>query len=391
MNKKTIGVFFGSRSPEHDISIITAQLVISGLKGLGYNVVPVYLSKKGEWLFDEKLGDLKTFTNPDFDPSWRTKYRNFVLDLEASVGKLVFKEKRIFGKKIVVDLAFPAFHGSFGEDGTIQGMFEILDVPYVGCDVASSAITMDKILTKQLFHAESIPTTKFVFFDDENWRRDKNEIGAKLKKLHWPLVVKPSRLGSSIGVAKVSCDQELEQAVDVALHFGKRVLAEEAVKNLMDVTCCVLGNEDPIPSLLQESAFGKAELFSYEEKYLKGGGAQFEKAQGGLVIPARLDETTTNEIRDLAVRIYKLFGCSGIARVDFLYDKNIGKIYANEINTLPGTLYHHLWKESGMEFSTLLQKLLNLAVERNEEKKQKSYIFESDILKYANQRKLRAK
>jgi D-alanine-D-alanine ligase len=385
---KKIGVFFGSRSPEHDISIITGQLVMSGLKGLGYEVVPVYLTKDGAWLLGGNLDQLRTFTFADQSKISSEKLGDFYLDLSASRGQLVFRGKKSFGETIAIDLAFPAFHGSYGEDGTIQGLFEIFDIPYVGCDVTASALTMDKILTKQFYQEQNIPTAKFLHFDVKQWQKDKSKILAEIKvALKWPLFVKPARLGSSIGVAKVVTDEELTQAAEVALHYGERFIVEEAVEALMDITCAVLGNEEPEASLLQESIFS-AELFSYADKYLVGGGAQLGKAQQNLVIPARLDERTTAEIRNLSIRIFKVFGCSGIARVDFLYDKKSKQYYANEINTLPGTLYHHLWEKSGIDLPTLLQKLVDLALDRHERKKRVKFSFDSDILKMVNSPKL---
>ena len=391
-----IGVFFGSRSPEHDVSILTGELIIAGLKKLGHQVFPIYLDKQGRWLIDEKLGSLEFFrkSGGKIDPRG---LNNFTLDLEKSLGKLVFKKKGFGKKEITIDLAFPSFHGSYGEDGTIQGLFEIFNVPYVGCDVASSAVTMDKILTKQLYEAAKIPTTKFVFFTKKEWEKDKtpkgrasgsSQILKRIKALKWPLFVKPARLGSSIGVAKIKTPKELEFAIEVALHYDNRALVEEAIENLMDLTVCLLGNDDPIPSLIQDSTF-EGDLFSYEEKYLKKGGAQLGRAKRSLNIPAPIDTKTTKKIQDMAVSVFKLFGCSGIARVDFLYNKKTRTVYANEINTLPGTLYHHLWRQSGVSFNELLTRLIKLAQEKHQAKKEIIYTFESDILKQAGSSKLK--
>ncbi|MBI2010930.1 MAG: D-alanine--D-alanine ligase [Candidatus Colwellbacteria bacterium] len=382
-----IGVFFGSRSPEHDVSILTGELIIAGLKKLGHQVFPIYLDKQGRWLIDERLGSLEFFQKAGSKIEPRG-LNDFILDLEKSLGKLAFKKKGFSKKEIAIDLAFPAFHGSYGEDGTIQGLFEIFNVPYVGCDVTSSAVTMDKILTKQIYEAAKFPTTKFVFFTKKEWERDKSQILKRIKGLKWPLFVKPARLGSSIGVAKVKTLKELEFAIEVALHYDTRALVEEAVLDLMDLTVAVLGNDDPIPSLIQDSSF-EGDLFSYEEKYLKKGGAQLGRATKSINIPAAIDARTTKKIQDMAVQIFKLFGCSGIARVDFLYNKKTKAIYANEINTLPGTLYHHLWRQSGVSFNELLTRLIELAEEKHQSKKEIIYTFESDILKQAGASKLK--
>jgi len=384
---KTIGVFFGSRAPEHDVSIVTGQLIISGLKELGYKVIPVYITKKGEWLIDNKLSAIETFRKGKIDVG---KWANYNLDLDASKEKLVFRKKGVFGKEITVDIVFPAFHGQNGEDGTFQGLCEMLNVPYVGCDTTASAVAMDKILTKLLYVAQKIPTTKFVQVTSKAWEENRSSILKEIKNLKIPLIIKPTRLGSSIGISKATNTKELEFAIEVALHYDPKVVVEEVVENLMDITCCVIGNDDPIPSILQESVF-QSDFFSYEDKYIKEGGAQLGRAQQSLVIPARLDEKTTKEIRAAAIEIYRLIGCSGIARVDFLFDKKAKKWFANEINTLPGTLYHHLWKKSGLEFGELLKRLIGYAEEKFRVKKNITYTFESSILTQASSNKLSLK
>lgn len=384
--KKTIGVFFGSRNPEHDVSIITGQLIISGLKKLNYSVVPVYLDKQGRWYIGERFGYLGQFTDPK--TTFLGKDRRWVLDMEESMGKLVFQKKGFGGKKVIIDLAFPAFHGQNGEDGTFQGLCELLNVPYVGCDVASSAVTMDKVLTKLLYKAAGIPGTDSIFFTKNEWETNRKGILANIvQSLTLPVIVKPARLGSSIGITKAKTEKDLEFAIEVALHYDEKVLVEICITNLMDVTCAVIGNDSPIPSVLQESVFAD-DVFSYEDKYLEDGGAQLGNAKNSIVIPARLDEATTKKIQDIAIKSYKLIGCSGIARVDFLYDTKTKEIYANEVNTLPGTIYHHLWKASGIELSELLTKLILYAEEKYAQKKSYTHTFNSDLLKFANSVKL---
>jgi len=389
-NKKTIGVFFGSQSPEHDISIITAELIIAGLKGLEYNVVPVYITKKGQWMIGEELGNMKLFTGANKEAESKDRFAQYYIDLEESVGKIVFKKKGLMGKSVSIDLAFPALHGSFGEDGAIQGLFEMLGVPYVGCNVPSSAIAMDKALTKQIMMVSSVPTTKFVVFDKADWKNQESRIKNQVKtELKFPVFVKPVHLGSSIGIGKARDEKELEQKIEVAFFYDNKVLVEEAVNDVMDVTCCVIGNETLTASFLQESLYNK-DMFGFEEKYLKEGGAQTGKSQSSLVIPARLDEVITKAIQETAKQVYKALGCSGIARVDFLFDKQLNKFFANEVNPLPGTLYHHLWKASGIEFNQLLQKLIAFADENYKQKKEINSTFESSVLTSLGSAKLKS-
>jgi D-alanine-D-alanine ligase len=388
MNKNlNVGVFFGSRSPEHDVSIITGQLIISELKKLGYGVTPVYLSKQGNWFIDDKLGSLKFFTNLEKENELK-KLNSWQLELSASSGKMTFRNNSLISKKITIDVAFPAFHGVNGEDGTIQGLFELTNIPYVGCDVLSSALAMDKVVTKMIYRSEGILTSEFIYFNRTDWKNDKTETIKKINNLKWPVFIKPARLGSSIGITKVKDQADLENACEVALHFDDKVIVEESVENMADITCAVIGNEIAIHSLIQEAVFS-GDHFNYEDKYLEDGGAQLGNAKNSLVIPANLTDDKTKETQDLAVKIYKIFGCSGIARIDFLYEKETQKIFANEINTLPGTLYHHLWKKSGIEIGELLEKLIKFASEKNESKKKITSVFNSDLLKFANSMKLK--
>ncbi|EKE11354.1 MAG: hypothetical protein ACD_15C00101G0002 [uncultured bacterium] len=390
MNEKiksmAIGVFFGSRNPEHEVSIITGQLIISELKKLGYNVVPIYIDKKGLWFSSAILGSLKFFTAKDLELQLE-KLDPCTLEMSAKKNQLVIKNKKILSKEIAIDLAFPAFHGMNGEDGTIQGLFELCNIPYVGCNVASSAMTMDKIITKQIYQGSGIPGTKFIYFTAQDWTTDKNAVIKKINDLQWPVFIKPARLGSSIGIAKARDVKELINACEVALHYDSRIIVEESVENLMDITCAVLGNKNPTPSLIQQSNF-QGEHFSYEAKYLEDGGAQLGNAQNNIIIPAKISAEKTKEVQDMAVAIYKLFDCTGTARVDFLYDTKRDKVYANEINTMPGTLYHHLWKASGMEINALIEKLIDLALENHKEKNEITSTFKSDILNFANSVKL---
>jgi D-alanine-D-alanine ligase len=388
---KTIGVFFGSRSPEHDVSIITGQLIISELKKLNYKVVAIYIDKQGYWHIGEPFDRLSTFTNNEILESKLSLENSWSLNISESNGILVFEHKKNFlNKKLVIDVAFPALHGSFGEDGTLQGFFEIFNVPYVGCGVFASSVAMDKVATKQFFKANNISTTDFVFFKNQDWQIDKNKCLNLCEKISLPVMVKPPHLGSSIGITKVTQKRELENAINIALHFDDSVLIEKYINNPMDVTCAVIGENSLQASLLQESVF-EDELLSYEDKYLKDGGTQTGNSETKVIIPARLDSKQTIEIQAMAKHIYRLLNCSGIARIDFLYEKKTKKYYANEINPLPGTLYHHLWKMSGVTMPELLSELIKSALEKQENKKRITYSFKSSLLSLASSVKLRLK
>jgi len=385
-----IGVFFGGKSTEHDVSIITGQLIIDGLRKLNHNVVPVYVNRTGEWMIDDSLGKLGSFTDSTKDAGAEPKYKQYFLDLETSRGKMIFRKKGLGGKAVEIELAFPAFHGSYGEDGTMQGLFEMFNIPFVGCGVTASAIAMDKAYTKQICQTYGVPIVPFEVFTKAEWLKDSKEIVKKISKLSWPLFVKPVHLGSSIAIAKVENEKELKDQIEVALYYDDKVLVEEGVKNLKDLTCCIIGNDETIASEIQESIF-MAELFDFEEKYLKDGGTQLGNAKSGIVIPANIEDKVTNDIKAIAKKVYASIGCEGIARVDFLMDTKSGKYFANEVNPLPGTLYEHLWKASGIEFPELLTKLLGYAKDAHEKKQKLTHSFSSNILSNLNSTKLNRK
>ena len=375
-----IGVFFGGKSPEHDISIITGQLVLGGLKRAGYDACGIYVGPDGSWHMGTELESIAFFKKPGD----LKRFGRIELDLERSRGKMVFRKKGILGKEAAIDFAFPCFHGRNGEDGTMQGLFELMGIPYAGCGVAASAIAMDKVLTKQLYEQAGFPTAKFIYFYRSDWERKKSDYMKKIETgLAWPLFVKPARLGSSIGIARVKNAAELVQAIDVAFHYDEKVLVEEGVPNAMDVTCAVMGHETVRSSLLQECIMTEG-FFSYEDKYLTGGGAQFGRGNANFEIPARLDEATTAMIRNIAEQVFVKFECSGIARVDFLCDTETKKVYVNEINALPGTLYHHLWEKSGVPLAELLKGIVAAGMRRHEEAGSITSSFSSGVLTHAD-------
>lgn len=378
---KNIGVFFGGKSPEHDISVITGELIISVLKKMPeYQVIPVYLDKRERFFIDEKLSSLAFFSAADYQDKL-TSSGAYDLDLDASGGCLVFKKKGLLSRKTVkIDLAFPAFHGNLGEDGSMQGVFNVFNIPYVGCDVAPSSVAMNKVLTKIFYQGLNIPTTKFVSYGRSEWEKNKAVILEEIKtSLQWPVFVKPPHLGSSIGITKVSDFKDLETACEVALHYDDQLLVEESVENLVDLTCAVRGYKNPQASLIQESSFS-SDLFSYEDKYLSDGGAQLGQAEKKIIIPANLDEATTKNIQTASLKIFRALGCSGIARFDFLYNKVTKEYFANEINPLPGTLYHHLWEKSGVKIEELVGGLIADALIRQEEKDASTHSFSSEVL-----------
>ena len=329
------------------------------------------------------MGDVKFFRRPEFEKEL-DKIGDFLLDLDASKGFLKFqpKRKKLFSRSniIIIDVAFPAFHGSFGEDGTIQGLFEILNIPYVGCGVLASALVMNKIVSRKILEKEGFLIVNNLWFcKNEFERRKKEEIFKEIEqKLSYPLFVKPNRLGSSIGISKVNNQKELDFAIEVVFQFDEKVIIEEAVQNLMEVNCAVIGNDDLVVSLPEQPSY-KQEFQTFEEKYLTKGGT-IKKGAKKNIIPAPLPKEKLEEIQKLSKKAYRALSCSGISRVDFLVDTKTMNIYINELNTLPGTLQFHLWEASGVSREDLINKLIDYGLEHFNNNKKFIYAFGSNLL-----------
>lgn len=383
MSKPTIAVIFGSRSAEHDVSIITAiSTIIKPLELSGkYSVVPVYISKDGKWYSDPVLKDIGLYTSNKLD--------NF-LNKATPVAIQFYGGFRILqpgfkNKQINIDIVFPATHGTFGEDGDLMGILEMANVPYVGCDVASSVLCMDKVLARIVAGSEKVPQNKYEWFYSFEFVDDQSAVLDKLKNLHYPLFVKPTHLGSSIAITKVANKDELINAIEVAAHYDDKVIVEEAVVNLVEVTVPIIGNHKLTTANTEEPNQGE-DFFDFDTKYIrgeknkaKGGGKQ--GAQGYSHIPARLDETMRQQCIDIAKSVYLALGCSGIARVDLLIDKKTKDIYFNEVNPLPGSLYAHNWRSVGISNVELVEKLVNLGLERYTENQKKETGFKTNFLK----------
>ena len=385
MNKKTIAVIFGGKSAEHDISIITAHIpIIQSLTANGqFDIWPIYIAKNGSWYSDKKMNDLEFFKRKDFE-NYLSKQKKIRLLFDNGL-KIIWPS---FGRKTVaIDIVFPAMHGTFGEDGSLMGLLRMTNTPFVGCDIFASAVAMDKALTKQVLAAENIPIVPFVWFTKYEWEKNKNDLTQKIKKLKWPLFIKPVHLGSSIAITKIKQESELENAVEVAFHYDDKVLAEESVENLIEVTLPIIGNDE-----LQlggiERPLNKTGFFNFNDKYLsnnkKSGGANNQYSE----IPANINDNLKQQVENLGKQTYRLLGCSGIARVDFLIDNSSQKVFVNEVNTLPGSLYYHNWRKMGVSGVDLVTKLVALAEERFQKQKNITYTFHSDILNQIGGKKI---
>jgi D-alanine-D-alanine ligase len=377
---KSIAVIFGGKSAEHDVSIITAHIpIIDSLQASGqFDVWPIYISKEGKWYCDKAMNDLAFFKQPN----WEAKVAAMKpLSLSLNEGFEISWPGTFGAKKQKIDIVFPAMHGTYGEDGSLMGVLRMAGVPFVGCDIFASSVAMDKVLTKQVVAAEGMPVVPYVWFTRAQWFADQKKYRDAIGKLRMPLFVKPVHLGSSIGISKARNEKELDEAIEVALHYDDKVLVEESVENLIEVTLPLMGNDEPRTAEC-ERPLNKSELFGFEEKYLRGGKkVQQEGVNANYSeIPARIGEELTAKIKDLGMRVYTTLGCSGIARVDFLVDSKTNAIYVNEVNTLPGSLYHHNWKKAGVSNMDLVTSLVKLAEERFAAQQGTVYTFASDIL-----------
>ena len=354
-----IGVIFGGRSAEHEVSLVSATSVINALDKEKYDVVPIGISPEGRWLSSaEALRLLKEKTNITNLPE-----HVFVPDPHHKALMAINAEVSSSSSK-PVDVIFPLIHGTFGEDGTIQGLFELADIPYVGAGVLGSAVGMDKVIQKQLLKQAKIPVTPDHSFLFEQYRSNpKSHIAAIEKNLRYPLFVKPPNLGSSVGISKAHNRKELADAIELAGQYDRKILVEQGVKNAREIECSVLGNDQPTASIPGE-IIPSNEFYDYDAKYVDGK----SKAE----IPAKLPKPIIKKIQSYAIAAFSALDCAGMARVDFLVARSTNRIFLNEINTLPGftsiSMYPKLWQASGLPYAQLLDKLIELAIQRHSAK-----------------------
>lgn len=386
---KTIAVIFGGRSTEHDVSIVTA--IASVIKPLEltneYRVEAVYISKDGSWFWGDKLKDINLFQSGDIEDFMRKAPK---VQMSIDDGLTLVKSSNFAGRKMYkkIDVVFPAMHGTHGEDGELMGILEMANVPYVGCGVAASAVSMDKVLAKQVTEGAGLPSTPWMWFYASDLSRNHAGIAKEIDKLKYPLFVKPAHLGSSIGITRVTEKSHLMNALEVASHYDDKVIVEQGVSNLVEVTLPIIGNEDPRPALLEQPLLKSEDFFDFETKYMQGGkkGKNGQKggeqgAQGYSTIPADISKELYEKAEKLGLDVYKTVGCQGIARVDMLIDSKTKQVFFNEINPLPGGLYAHNWNKAGMSNVELVQKLVGYAEARWSARQKVATAFSTNYLK----------
>ena len=383
--KIKLGVLFGGKSVENEVSIISALQACASLNRDKYTVIPIYMTKRNEFYIGEDIGKIECYRDGISALLKRSQQISIVSAGNHAV--ILHNPLKKFGNNIIdtLDVIFPIVHGTNVEDGALQGYLKTLGVPFVGCDVLASALGMDKYMMKCVWKAAGLPVLdclrighKSYYSSPENFL---NEIESKIG---YPVIVKPIDLGSSIGIRKAVDRNELSEAMDYAFQFAHKVLVERAVPNLKEINCSVLGDFDEAEASECEEPVSSERILSYEEKYLKKGGSKGEASDGmaslSRIIPANISDEERNFVRETAVKAFQALDCCGVSRIDFMMDTATREIWINEINTIPGSLSFYLWEPMGVKYTELLDRMINLALKRDRDQSEISYSFDTNIL-----------
>ena len=386
--KIKVGVIFGGETVEHEVSIISAMQAINKLDLDKYEVVPIYITKDREWYTGDMLKDIEVYQ----DLSLIKKYSKNVV-LYCKNGAFVLQNKK-FPRNVVkeIDIVFPIVHGTNVEDGVLQGYLQSVGVPLVGPDVYGAAVGQDKVYMKAIWEQAGLPMTKYVWFYDVDYKQDASEVVKKVSKLKYPVIVKPATTGSSVGISVVDSEEKLGEAIDDAIQYDNKILVEEVVKNLKECNIAVMGNYEHQKVSEIEEVFSGNKFLTYADKYVGGGKGKLKgakapvKASKGMAsasrkLPADISKKMREEIEEIAVKAFKALGSAGNSRIDFLIDEENEKVYINEINSIPGSLAFYLWEEKGLNFTHMLEDMINIGVKDYKKRISKTHSFESNILK----------
>lgn len=378
--KTSIAVLFGGKSVEHEVSIISGIQALFNMDKDSYDIIPVYITKNNEMYIGDGIDDIENYKDTDklITNSQRVI---FVKDGDHTFIEEYPSHKFKKSKRISVDVAFPIVHGTNVEDGALQGYLKTLGIPFVGCDVTSSAVCMDKYISKMIVKEAGVPVLDGYRFSYNDYKDIDALISKIEKELNYPVIVKPINLGSSVGIGVAGNREELIDKIDDAFGYSKQILVEHAISNLREINCSVLGDEEEAISSVCEEPMHTDKILSYEDKYLgnsKGGSKGM--ASVSRKIPADITEEQRKFIQEMAVKAFKALNCCGVSRIDFMIDSDSDKIYFNEINTIPGSLAFYLWEESGLNYRELLTKLVKLTLKRKRKEESIAFSFDSNIL-----------
>ena len=379
--KTNVAVFFGGRSVEHEISVISALQAINAFDADKYNIVPIYISKQGRWYTGLNLLDLKNYRDLNKlvaeaeEVFMRPEYGDYNL-YKAHTG--------LFSKKnpVVAELhvAIPVLHGTNGEDGIFEGLLETIGIPFAGCNTLASANGMDKITMKMILRSEGIPVVDYVWFTDNEWNSGKDRIIEKIEgRLGYPVIVKPANLGSSVGIGTAADRSELIDKINNAEKFSQRIIVEHMVEQLQEINCSVLGDADDHQSSVCEEPIKSGKFLSYEDKYMGGTKTNQGMQASEKRIPADLPPEMTEKIRTMAGETFRVLSCHGVSRIDVMIDRKDNSVYVNEINTIPGSLSFYLWEATGISFTQLMDKLVALALKRKRATDRKTFTYDQNI------------
>ena len=387
------GVFFGGPSVEHEVSVITAMQAIQAMDPQRYEVIPVYTTKNGELYTGAHLAQLESYRNI---PEALKQAQKVVLQKDGKDVVLMLAKQKRFGSSIVtaLDVALPIYHGTGGEDGVMQAHFERLGLPYTGPDVTSSAIGMDKWASKAMFKLHGVPCVEGVKVTQSQYFTDPEAAAQTIEKaVGYPAIIKPYNLGSSVGIHKCRDRASLLEGLEDAFLYSQAVLAERAVQNLREINCAVLGDSEEARASVCEEPLNATDILTYADKYQSGGktGKTGAKSGGGSkgmqslarVVPADLSPEMTEKVQQLAIDAFRAIGACGCSRIDFLLDNQTGELFANEINTIPGSLAFYLWEKSGLTFTQLMDEMIRLALKRQRQQSLLHRSFETNLLQHA--------
>lgn len=377
--KTNIGVFFGGRSTEHEISVISASQAMHAIDREKYNVTPIYITKKGVWYTGEALFDVANYRN--IDALLKQCEQVYMKPIYGDYN--LYKEHKSMFKTDVVehlDVVLPVLHGTNGEDGTFEGVIETIGIPFAGCNTLASANGMDKITMKMILREAGVPVVDYVWLTDKQWFSQRDELIARIEdKIGYPVIVKPANLGSSVGIGKAANREELVEKVDAAEVYSTRIIVEDLVEDLQEINCSVLGDCDDYRMSVLEEPIKTGDFLSYEDKYMGGHKGAKGMQASSKRIPAELPDEETKRIQHLAGETFRVLSCHGVARVDVIVDRKTRDIYVNEINTIPGSLSFYLWEASGIPFTELMNRLVQLALKRKREEGNKTVSYDHNI------------
>lgn len=379
--KIKLGVIFGGKSVEHEISIISAVQAIYALDKEKYDIVPIYITKNNEFYTGQKLLDIENYKN--INQLLKDSVRVVLVNTGNKVELFRFPFKKIGSNNVdYIDVAFPVVHGTNVEDGSLQGYLKTLNLPFVGCDVLSSAVGMDKYVMKTVLKDNNIPVLDCKCYLAKDFDNPDNIMDEIEEKIGYPVIVKPVNLGSSIGISKASDREKLYDSLSTAFDYASKVLVETCIENLKEINCSVCGDVDSAEASECEEPVNASEILSFEDKYIGGAKESGSKGMASTkrLIPANITPQQREEIRTLAVKAFQCLGCNGVSRIDFMLDKNTNKIWLNEINTIPGSLSFYLWEPLGTPYAKLLDKMIELALKREREEENITYAFDTNVL-----------